>query len=523
MSKYRIHPDSLSELESKSPSASKISRRTFLKSGTALGGFSIVNNSCFASTLDQAHASTGEKKPNILIIISDQMNIDAIAHYSSHFKDPAYGGHWARTPNLDRLAKEGFSFIESHSGDPVCSPSRSCMFTGRMAIETGVVMINIGIDKNVPNMGQWFEQHSDYNRVYCGKWHIGGKWNYPEISGPRKIPGFTTLPVGGSGMGIYTDPQVSNSVASFIANYRDDNPYLLVASLMNPHDICYWVMNNDGDETTPKTDVYDLGSKLPVLPPNYNFDFQQPPGLKRYTAFQSDTQWQNYSYDYYRMIEDIDEHVGRIMKAVRERKDDTIVMFVSDHGEGLGRHRLTSKWHPYEPSVKVPFILWNPKRIRADVMDTEHLVSNVDMMPTLCDYAGIDLPPHCRGYSLRRLIDREGTPTEQWRDNIYAEWQITGRLIRTKKYKYAMKYQYSGDFNKPYVQKTDGAYTQFVQGHGEEYAEYPEELLFDIENDPWELNNLINAPGADEIVHEHRRILRDWEAKLIVGQHYDRN
>lgn len=92
------------------------------------------------------------------------------------------------------------------------------------------------------------------------------------------------------------------------------------------------------------------------------------------------------------MVEGIDEHVGRIMDAVRDRNDDTVVVFIADHGEALGRHRLVTKWHPYESSVKVPFTLWNPKRVVAGNMDSTHLISNIDLMPTLCDYAGIARP-----------------------------------------------------------------------------------------------------------------------------------
>ena len=212
-SNQKLSPDTPSKQE-----PSDVSRRNFIKAGAAIGGLSMLDHPSVASALTRVETTTKGKRPNIVFIISDQLNIDAIAHYKNHYQHPAYGGHWVKTPHLDRLAQEGYSFIESHTPDPICSPSRSCMFTGRMAIETGVVKINIGLDKNIPNMGQWFEQHTDYRRVYCGKWHIGGHWNYPRVSGPRKIPGFDTLPVGGSGMGIYTDPQVSNSASSFIAN-----------------------------------------------------------------------------------------------------------------------------------------------------------------------------------------------------------------------------------------------------------------------------------------------------------------
>lgn len=121
------------------------------------------------------------------------------------------------------------------------------------------------------------------------------------------------------------------------------------------------------------------------------------------------------------------------------------------------------------------------------------------------------------------MVDRESAGSGEWRNEVYANWQITGRVIRTRKYKYAMKYVYSGDFEKPFVRKADGGHTQFVPGHGAEYAEYPDALLFDMENDPWETKNLIDDQNYAGIAGEHRRILREWEDKLIPGQHFDRN
>ncbi len=140
-------------------------------------------------------------EPNILLVIVDQMNLDAISAYRSVFKDRAYGCHWLETPNLDWLVANGTSFTESHSADPVCCPARASLFTGRMPCEHGVFYNNIGIDQSLPNLGQWLEQKAGYQTVYCGKWHAGGRWNCPTVSGNRKIPGFTTLPVGASGVG----------------------------------------------------------------------------------------------------------------------------------------------------------------------------------------------------------------------------------------------------------------------------------------------------------------------------------
>jgi hypothetical protein len=158
-----------------------------------------------------------KRKPNILIIISDQQGIDTMAAYKEHFKHEAYLGHWLKTPNFDRMVAGGYSFLESHSTNPVCCPARSSLFTGRYSSETGVTYNNIGIDQQVPNMGEWFEQNSNYNRVYCGKWHAGGQWNYPDVEGDRKIPGFETIPVGVSGTGDFNDFQVAGALKGFSA------------------------------------------------------------------------------------------------------------------------------------------------------------------------------------------------------------------------------------------------------------------------------------------------------------------
>lgn len=519
LSKHKTAPETLLKHDE-----SAVTRRNFIKTGAAAGSMAMLARPSRAARLANANGKKTKKRaPNIVFIISDQLNIDAIARYKEHFKDVAYGGHWVRTPNLDRLAQEGYSFIESQSCDPVCSPSRSCIFTGRMASETGVVHNNIGIAKDVPNIGQWFEAHTDYRRIYCGKWHLGGHWNYPTVSGPRRPPGWDVLPVGGSGVGIYVDPQVADSASAFIANDVGDTPYLLVASLMNPHDICYFATNLDGKRSTPESDIYHLGEKLPILPPNFHYHFEEPPGQGPYDGFHGESQWRNYIYDYYRMVEQVDEHVGRIMKAIRERNDDTLVVFTADHGEALARHHRIEKWHPFQPSEKVPFIVWSPKRVKSGVLDTDHMICNVDIISTFCDYAGIEPPPLHRGFSVRPIVDIEGVGVHNWRQELYTEWQITGRTIRTKRYKWAMRYRYSGDFHKPFIRKSDGVHTQFVPGHGEDYEEYPEQLLFDLESDPWELNNLVKDLQYASVIKQHREILREWEAKLIPGKNYNRN
>lgn len=487
-----------------------MNRRQFMQTGAvALGGVALTSR----ATADKA------PNPNIVIIMTDQQNIDTISAHQQYFTHESHGCRWLSTPNLDRLAARGVSFLESHVANPVCSPSRGSFFTGRMSIESSVVTNNFGIDKNVPNMGQWFEANSNYARVYCGKWHAGGNWGYPEVSGNRKIPGFDILPGSARASGDLADYQVSGAVEAFIRNYNESNPFLIVAGLMNPHDICYWTPQLGGKMLVPDSDVFGLGDALPPLPPNMDYDFPEPIDLRirNFTAMN----WRNYTYEYYRMIEKVDADVGRILDAVESRSDDTLLIFTSDHGEGLGRHMRVQKWHPYDQSVKVPLIISCPGRVVENVVDTEHLVNGVDIMSTVCEYAGIPAPPHARGRSLKPLLSAE-TP-EFWSDNVYAELRFTGRMIRTNDYKYVKFYQYSGEAEKPFV-LADDSHSQFEPGKGHLYKENPVRLLFDMKNDPWETRNLFDDPRYADIVTSHEAILREqYEARLIPGTNFERN
>jgi arylsulfatase A-like enzyme len=458
------------------------------------------------------------KKPNIIIITSDQMSADAISCLKNIYRDKAYGAHWLKTPNLDRMIENGRCFTRSASANPVCSPARSAIFTGRMPLETGIVYNNIGIDRNVPNMGEWFSENSEYDAWYCGKWHAGGKWNYPGIEGSRKIPGFSTLPGSSRGTGDVADYEVSSSSVSFIKSFSKGNPFLLAIGLMNPHDICFWGNNTQ----VPADNHFNiLESELPILPPNLNNKTEEPFKLRR-TRF-SDKSWKNYRYDYYRMIEKMDADVGRIIEAVDSRSDQTIVIFTADHGDGAGRHSLISKWFPYEEALMVPFIVYAPGMIRQGV-DTRHIVSGVDIMSTVCDYAGIPAPLHQRGLSLKPLL--EGHDGKKWRDHVYAEFMRTGRIIVTEKYKFVKYYEPSGlpeTDDKHFVLKGTGEPSPFIPGKGHLFSDRQPRLLFNLENDPWEMTNLATHPEFKEIVDQHELLLKEWEDKLIPGTHYDRN
>jgi arylsulfatase A-like enzyme len=446
------------------PLQTRTTRRRFLKTVAGTGAAATLGLAG-APFLQGAPAASG-KKPNFLFILTDQQGLDTLS---------AHGCTDAHTPNMDRLARRGVSFLESHSTSPVCSPARSSMMTGRMPVETGVISNDRPIHESCPNMGQWFRP-AGYETVYCGKWHLPGGY-------PVAMPGFAVLPIGAS-QGDMSDEAVSRTCEAYLKSRTpNDKPFVFVASLLQPHDICYWAIKAK-QLVPPQLPFPELAGSLPALPPNHN-SFPKAPAQvanKRFRGF-TDDQWRYYIYIYYRMVEMLDSDVGRILDALEDsgEADNTIVVYTSDHGEGRGRHQNVQKWHPYDESMKVPLIFSAPGRMPEGVQDSEHLVTGLDILSTMCDYAGIDPPPNARGLSLRPLLDGKAV---EWREFVQADTNRVGRILRTNQYKYVW------------------------------FPDDPVEQLFDMQVDPWETKNLYDDPKYADAMRDHRRLLKEWQDSL---------
>ena len=437
-------------------------RRQFLQTG-ALGSAAALAAARVSSVA--APAVLERRPPNFLFVICDQLGLDAIG---------AHGCPDVSTPNLNRLVHRGTTFIESHSTNPVCAPARSSLMTGRMPVETGVISNTRPIHPSCPTIGHVLGA-AGYETVYCGKWHLPG-------GVPKLENGFRVLPARG-GQGGLDDVAISRTCEAYLKNRSKDRPSLLVASFLQPHDICYWG-NHVGRRVPDGLPFESIRDQLPKLPPNHTSRPQAPAKLDaiKWDRF-NDEQWRYYLYIYARMIEMLDADVGRVLDAVEAtgEADNTVIIFTSDHGDGRGRHLHVSKWYPYEESVKVPLVLSCPGRIAEGHHDAEHLVSGVDVMSTLCDYAGVQPPEHLQGRSLRPLCERARVPG---RDYVSAETHLIGRMLRTQQFKYV------------------------------HYANDPVEQLFDMKADPWEMNNLYQDSRYASVLEEHRKLLAEFQAQL---------
>ncbi len=436
-------------------------RRGFLRAGLA-GGAALATG---ASPRIACPAVAKRRPPNLLLIICDQLGLDAIS---------AHGFPDGKTPNLDRLVGRGTTFIESHSTSPVCSPARSSLMTGRMPAETGVVSNGRPIHPSRPNLGQWFSENG-YETVYCGKWHLPGGI-------PKAGDGFRVLPSRG-GFGQIDDTVLSHTSEAYIRNRSKDRPYMMVASFLQPHDICYYG-NHPGLRMPTGLPYEQIRDELPKLPPNHKSRPKAPAMLDRIVCdLYDDQQWQYYLYLYARMVEMVDADVGRVLDAVEDsgQAENTVILFTADHGDGRGRHSHVAKWYPYDEAAKVPMIACCPGRVASGQRDAKHLVSGLDVVPTLCELAGIKPPDGFHGRSLRPLL--EGKPAE-WREFLTSEHHIVGRMVRTEQYKYVR------------------------------YPDDPVEQLFDMKADPWETKNLYEDAKMADVLADHRKMLDGFSAQL---------
>jgi arylsulfatase A-like enzyme len=445
-----------------------VSRRRLLQAGVGAVAASAVRAL-------PAGAGPSPKKagPNVLLIMTDQQHIATIA---------ARGCRHVMTPGLDGLCHRGVTFMESHSTYPLCSPARSSLWTSRMPSETGVYRNGRPIHDSIPNIGQWFRQHTDYETIYVGKWHLPSSFTHA-------VPGFTVLTPGVDGQGNLGDTSTSLACEGYLRRRSKDRPFLMVASFFQPHDICQWLRLN---QTDPGRLRYgELADDLPPLPANFEYDRNEPARLRTQRDRNesgstkgnwSPLHWRYYRWAYYRHIEMVDAEIGRLLNALEQtgHAAGTLVVFTSDHGEGLGHHQMVRKSSFYDAAEKVPMIIAYPGHVRANVVDADHLVSGLDVVPTVCDYVGIEPPAQVRGRSLRPLLEGRDTA---WRTYVAAELS-DARMIRTRRYKYVV---YRGD---------------------------PVEQLFDRQADPGETRNLAGEAAMATVLAEHRAMLRQWERGL---------
>ncbi len=442
-------------------------------------------------------------RPNILFIITDQQQWKMMS---------CAGNAYLNTPAMDSLAENGVRFDRSYAANPICVPSRMSMVLGLMPSQMNMVSnaskYAFITDEMRRNSLGWLMQYAGYDVGYAGKVHLSIK-NTPESLG---FNNYLT----------WDDRDECAEVSAEFIKQERDKPFFLVTSLINPHDICYLNMREFpvSDRIRyflgkNKTELEEVERALeqrerisdetfysgvcPPLPENFEPIEDEPEAIERFLestpAFESvkccrekwgEKEWRLHRYVYARLTERVDGQVGRVLEALHESGQDenTVVVFVSDHGDNDASRRITQKSMPYDESIRVPFIISRKGMQRAGQVDHSLVSTGLDLIPTVCDYAGIDPPTTSRGKSARPQAEGLGG---EGRDHVFVQTPISRTIV-----------------------SSDWQYITFYSGKNQEQ-------LFNLKEDPHAKRNLIKDPQYQEKAEALRQILID-EVEAIDDQ-----
>ena len=432
-----------------------------------------------------AQDSLSKTRPNILLVITDQQSADAMSN--------RIGNKYISTPGMDYLASHGITFTRAYCANPLSIPSRASMFTGFYPHQTGIqsnenVMLN---PREFKSAGIIF-QEAGYKTGYVGKWHI------PFNPDDKASHGFEYMArIKNNGI----DSLIPDAAIEFIKQ-NHEKPFLLVTSFVNPHNICEWARGQklpDGSIGEPPP-----ADKCPPLKENHartrnesdimtqlRLNYQASPMFP--VGNFTETKWREYRWAYYRMIEKTDKLLVTILDELRNSGLDknTVIIFLADHGDAQGAHSWNQKTVFFEEIVNVPFIISLPGLNKSMVCD-RLIQTGVDLIPTLCDYAGIPVPSNLSGKSARKIFEEK--KKKQLRDYVVvSDKPVQGAAI-------------NGIDPKP-----DG---RMVTGEKFKYWIFSEgirrESLFDIKNDPGEMVNLATDPKYSGDLKKYRSYLRSW-------------
>ena len=420
---------------------------------------------------------SAQKKPNILYVLVDQWRAQATGYA---------GDKNAITPNLDRLASESINLKNAISGTPVCTPHRASLMTGQYPLTNGMFMNDVLLDTNATTMAKVFKK-AGYNTGFVGKWHIDGHGRNTYIP-PTRQQGFqywkalecthdynnSAYYIGDSKKkmlwrGYDVIAQTEDVIGYIKTQANQPNPFLMFISIGSPHDPYH---------TAPEKyrKIYE------------NWDFKINPNVPsdKIEKVKKDL------LGYYSHITAIDDCIGKMWQTLKDAglEENTIIVFSSDHGDLLGAHGAWNKQQPYAESIRVPFLIHYPKILGKRPKNLPTLINSPDIMPTLLGLSGINIPKSVEGIDFSGIII--GTKKDKVSQTLIACYQPFGQWDRRKGGKeyrglYTGKYTYSKDLNGPW-------------------------LLFDNENDPFQINNLVGKP---EYQHVQTKLEKGLKRELV--------
>lgn len=454
-------------------------RREFLQGSAALAGSLLAGSA--ASSL--ASAQTRTKRPNIVFFLGEGQRYDALS---------IAGNPILKTPNHDRIAREGMMFRNAFCTNALCGPARAALLTGLYSRSTGALSnehLNVPLPSDIPLFTDLLRE-AGYEIAIVGKVHINNgveerNWDYyfghNDASNNYVRPLFKEGRDGKVGEELryenfYPDDLAVDRALTWLEMRQSDKPFCLLVWFVAPHEPFFRARRH--------FNLY-RGTVIPI-PSTFDDDLKGYPGkpasfvaaknkIGTSPGHEACGSFEEVVKNYYAGLVAVDENIGRILHYLEERNilDDTAVVHSSDHGYFLGEWRMFDKRLMHEPSIRVPLMIRYPKRISAGTVRDETIL-DIDMAPTILDLAGVPAPSHMEGKSMIPLAQ---APDPSFRNEWY--------------------YEYYEWVNPEGVRPHRGIRTdQFKLIH---YVMEPQEFeMYDLKNDPNETMNLYSDPRYAE-------------------------
>ena len=510
-------------------------KNNFIKSFCVLTLFFGFLNSCNTakSTSDVLVKEASTLKPNIIYIMADDLTTQAISAYGGIYKDIA------PTPNIDKVAKEGMLFQDVLVTNAICGPSRAAILTGNYSNLNGYYKNESG---GKFNSKQWtFPQEfqkQGYTTGLFGKWHLGtdpvgfDSFKYHNSAGQQ---GHYWNPVfNDNGTDVKEKGYATNLSTDFALNWLDSTktskePFLMILQYKAPHrpwepDTKYETLWDEIEMPYPATfnDTY-VGRELTAGDTEMTMEYfsrrdmklERPKDLKKgresikwdfYGAKSGEIvqpegmsneegrkwRYQNYIKDYLACVKSVDDNVGRVLDYLKENnlEENTIIVVTSDQGFYLGDHGFFDKRFIYEESLRMPFMVKYPGKIKAGSVN-EDIITNIDFAPTLLELAGISTTQKMQGTSFVPVL--EGNTPKDWQDAMYYHY-------------YEFPFWH-------HVQPHYGIRTQrYTLAHF--YYNIDVWELYDLEKDPGQVNNIYNDPNYANVTAELKVKLKNLMIKF---------
>ncbi|MEP4889932.1 MAG: sulfatase-like hydrolase/transferase [Aliiglaciecola sp.] len=519
----------------------------YLGISLALGIVGCSSNSDSENTLNKDVDFQTATKPNVIVILADDMR-SGVTGYEGH---PVI-----QTPNIDNLAENGTVFSKSFATSAVCTPSRTSLLTGLYERRHGInfnsksSMTEEAWSQTYPMLlkeagyfvGWIGKNHTPVGKNEAGKigydsgvmdksfdyWYAshGHLGFYPKERKKHAIfknaQADTQVEILEEGLDNFMEPNEAFKAGyNFLDSRPTDKPFALMINFNVPHgnstsrmelretdlDLYKTAYRDQIDEIKlPETYVAQKDIRSPKIPKNvYNGKFN-----RGYDYVKTPKALKERKIREMQAISGIDKLIGKLLIHLDEQgiADNTIIVFTSDHGLMHGQFGLGGKVHLYEPSVRVPLVVYDPRIKHKKANESNELVALVDIAPTLLDLTNNEIPSGMQGQSLKPLMLENSAikAHKDWRQELFLENMMTiqnyPRMegVRTQKWKY-IRY-----FDKKKDQSYANMSVASINGEKPIYEE-----LFDLENDPNEIENVIADPKNSEIV----TFLRNKNATLV--------